>query len=206
MSTRLLLVRHAQTSEETRGRVHGRLDAGLSPDGRRQARALARELRATALDAVYTSPSRRAVETATPIAAAHELAPVADERLREIDFGDLEGRRFEDIERSHPDLYREWMTTPARVRFPAGESYRDLRRRALAAMGALRERHPGGTIAVVTHAGVVRALLAKCLAMPASAIFRLDVAHAAVSVVDWVDATPIVRAVNAGALDVGPAR
>jgi len=199
--TRLLLVRHAQASEETRGRCHGRLDAGLSPAGHLQAQTLARALRAADLAAVYTSPSRRAVQTATPLAAAHAMTPIADERLHEIDFGELEGRRYEDIERTHPDLYREWMTTPTSVRFPGGESYRHLRRRALAATGALRARHPGETIALVTHAGVVRALLADCLAMPASAIFRLDVAHAAVSVVDWIDATPVVRAVNAGGLD-----
>jgi alpha-ribazole phosphatase len=195
--TRLVLVRHAEPSEDARGRCHGRLDVRLSPCGRRQAERLAETLERSALSALYTSPSRRAVETAAPLAAGRALAPVVDERLREIDFGELEGRGYDEIASTHPELYRRWMTAPTRLRFPGGESYAGLRRRALAATAAILERHAGETVAVVSHAGVLRAILADSLAMPASAIFRLDVDYATISIIDWIDDTPLVRLLNA---------
>ncbi len=195
--TRLVLVRHAEPSEHVRGRCHGRLDVRLSPQGHRQAERLAGTLDRSGVVALYTSPSRRAVETAAPLAAACGLTPLLDERLAEIDFGELEGRGYDEIASSHPELYRRWMTAPARVRFPGGESYARLRRRVLAATAAILDRHPGQTVAVVSHAGALRAILADCLAMPASAIFRLEVGYATISVVDWIDATPLVRVVGA---------
>jgi broad specificity phosphatase PhoE len=187
-STRLLLIRHAEPQDDAHGRVYGRLDVGLSPRGREQARRLAAVLEP--VSAVYSSPRRRALETADPLA----VPVVVDERLREIDFGALEGRSYEDIQQEQPELFRHWMETPTEVDFPGGESYADVRTRAIDALGAIRGRHE--TAAIVAHGGVVRALLAHCLAMPDEAIFRIDVPYCSVSVVDWFGDTPLVRSVN----------
>lgn len=194
--TRLLLVRHSQPNEEARGRCYGTLDIGLSVRGQRRAQMLARTLDRIPLSAVYSSPRERAVETAAPLAAVHGLTPIVDEALREIDFGDFEGRSYEEIERGHPELYRQWMETPTLVQFPGGESYTTLRVRALAAMGAIRARHQGETAAVVSHGGVLRAMLAECLSMPDEAIFRLEQSYGAISIVDWIDSVPLVRLLN----------
>lgn len=192
--SRLVLVRHTEPEEDARGRCYGRLDVGLSPAGLEHAARLVEELAGFAPDAVYTSPRRRAIDTAGPIAAARGLAPVVDERLRELDFGDFEGRTYEEIERAEPELYRAWMDTPTEVRFPGGESYDDLRRRAVAACDAIRGRH--ATSLVVTHGGVVRAAVATWLELPAASIFRLDQSYGGVTVVDWLDGTPLVRVLN----------
>jgi alpha-ribazole phosphatase len=194
--TRLLLIRHARPSEEARGRCYGRLGTGLSAGGRRQARLLARALGGVPLAAVCSSPSRRAIETAAPLAALCQLKPIVDAALREIDFGDLEGHSYAEIERSHPQLYQQWMQAPASVQFPGGESYAALRLRALEAIGAIRARYRGQPTAVVTHGGIVRAILADCLAMPGRAIFNLDLSFGGVSIVDWIDGVPLVRLVN----------
>ena len=195
--TRLLLVRHAHPDEKAQGRCYGALDISLSSSGRLHARQLARRLGRIPLSAVYSSPLKRAVDTAAPIAAAHELTTTVDDDLREIDFGDFEGRSYAEIEQGHPEVYRQWMETPTLVQFPGGESYATVRRRAVGAMEALRERHRGGTIAVVSHGGVLRAMLAECLSMPDHAIFRLEQGYGSVSVVDWIDQAPLVRLVNA---------
>ena len=193
--TRLLLIRHGRPVDDARGRCYGRLDVGLSPEGLVEATALGRALRATA---VVSSPARRALETATALGE-----PEVDERLCELDFGELEGRTYEEIERERPELFAAWMRTPTVVRFPGGEGFEDLRRRAVAAATELRARHDGGTVAVVTHGGVVRALLADALGLPSAAIFRLDVGYARVSVVDWFDGdAPVVRLVNGAAADL----
>jgi alpha-ribazole phosphatase len=196
-TTRLLLIRHAQPDDEADGRCYGSLDIGLSSRGQWHAQLLARTLDRVPLAAVYTSPRSRALETAKPLAALHGLTAIVDEALREIDFGEFEGRRYDEIRLAAPDLYRTWMETPTRVRFPGGESYPLLRRRALAAMQAIRRRHTGDTAAIVSHGGILRAMLADCLAMPEEAIFRLDQSYGGLSVIDWLDATPLVRVVNA---------
>jgi alpha-ribazole phosphatase/probable phosphoglycerate mutase len=197
--TRLVLVRHAQPSDEVRGRCYGSLDVGLSPAGARQARTLARTLAPAALAALYSSPSIRALRTAAPLAAACGLEAVVLEDAREIDFGAFEGRPWDEIARSHPRVFERWMTAPTRVRFPGGESHALLRRRALGAMAQLVARHAGETAALVSHGGVLRVMLAACLRMPATAAFRLDLAYASISVIDWIDATPIVRLAGAPA-------
>jgi broad specificity phosphatase PhoE len=204
--TRLILIRHADPAEEARGRCYGTTDVALSPRGERRARHLAVMLRRMPIDAVYTSPSRRAVDTARLLAAAHDLTPMEFVDLREIDFGACEGRTYDEIAAEEPALFRIWMLTPTRVRFPGGESYGELRRRVLASVADLRRRHQAGTFAVVSHGGVVRAILADALAMSDEAVFRLDVRYGGVSIVEWHGSTPIVRLVNAPPAAVGSRR
>jgi broad specificity phosphatase PhoE len=196
-ATRLVLCRHGEPDHDFRGRCCGRLDLVLSAHGRQQANALAVRLSELPLAAVYASPARRALQTAHPIASAHGLSPIEHPALQELDFGELEGLTYDEIATRHPQLYATWMREPSRVSFPGGESYRDLRARVLTAAAELSERHRGATFAAVTHAGPIRALLASSLAMVDEAIFRLDQQHGAISIVDWLEDTPIVRVVNA---------
>ncbi|HXV33808.1 MAG TPA: histidine phosphatase family protein [Gaiellaceae bacterium] len=196
-ATRLVLVRHAETDSSLRGRCYGRLDVPLSEEGHRQARGLGTALRAIPLTAVYSSPLARALATAAPIAAGRGLEPVAVDDLREIDFGELEGLGYDEIRDSRPELFHRWMETPASVSFPGGESFGDLRRRVLVAVGAVVERHAGEAVAVVAHGGVTRVVLADALGLADGAVFRLDQAHGGVSVVDRLSGGAIVRVVNA---------
>jgi broad specificity phosphatase PhoE len=196
-ATRVVLVRHAETEESARGRCYGRLDVQLSPLGLRQAQALAASLADIALAAVYASRLSRALDTARPIAAAQGLEPVVLAALGELDFGEVEGLSYDEIEAERPELFRAWMDDPARVIFPGGESLADLRARVLPALAELRARHDREAVAVVAHGGVVRVVLAEALGLEDGALFRLDQAAGGVSVVDWLDEVPLVRVVNA---------
>jgi broad specificity phosphatase PhoE len=196
-ATRLLLIRHLEPDRSVHGRAYGSLDAPLSALALEQAAKLAQALDGLRLDAVYTSPLRRALETATALAAQRKLAPIAHEGLREIDFGEIEGSRYEEIEKGRPDLFRSWMADPTGVSFPGGESFADLRLRVLGAAEEIRARHRGRGVALVAHGGVTRAIIAASLSMPDEAVFRLDQAYGAVSVVDWLGETPILRVLNA---------
>jgi alpha-ribazole phosphatase len=194
--SRLVLIRHGEPDESVRGRSYGSLDVPLSAAGRQQAEALVHVLESVEIDAVFTSPLRRARETAAPLARARQLEPVAHEGLRELSFGELEGRTYADIEHELPEVYESWMTDPTRTRFPGGEAFADLRERALAAAAEIRALHD--TAAVVAHGGVTRAILAEALAMPDDEIFRLDQPYGAISVVDWISGAAVVRGVNLG--------
>ena len=193
---RLVLVRHAETDTSTRGRCYGSLDVGLSPIGRSQCESLARALMPETISTIVTSPRVRAVETATAIAEPHGVAVRVDVDLQELDFGELEGRTYDEIAESLPDLYAEWMTQPTRVRFPGGESYADLANRAARAVRSLRGELDGRTAVAVTHGGVIRSVLSAVLGIPADRIFRIAVDPASLSIVEWVEGTPVVRVVN----------
>ena len=188
--SRLILVRHAEPTEDARGRCYGTLDLELSARGRAQASALAERLAWEQFDCVYSSPRRRALQTAA--ALAYPVVP--DERLCELDFGDFEGRAYEEIERDEPALFAQWMDAPTTVRFPNGESYADLRARTTAALDDVRARVESAI--VVTHGGVIRAGLAAWLELPDHAIFRLDQRYCGVTVVEWLGDEPVVRSVN----------
>ena len=192
--SRLVLIRHAEPDEAALGRSYGRLDVPLSPAGHDHARAIADALAEVRLDAVVASPLRRALDTAAPLAHARNLEPIVHEGLRELSFGAVEGATYDEIEREHPELFESWMNDPTGTRFPQGESFPDLRERALAAAAEIRSEHESA--AIVAHGGVTRTILAAALEMPDHAIFRLDQPFGAISIVDWLDGSAVVRGVN----------
>lgn len=147
MTLRLWLVRHGATDWSDRGRLNGRTDLPLNARGRRQAAALATRLAGRAWAGVWTSDLRRAAETARLAAPGARAEP----RLREIDFGALEGRPWQALERH----VREALVAFEGFRAPAGESTEEVRARVL---GFLSELAPGDHL-VFTHGGVIRALL-----------------------------------------------
>ena len=104
--SRLILVRHCEPEDDARGLCYGRLDIGLSDAGREHAQRLAAGLARLEWDAVYASPRVRARETAHAVAGARDV--LVDEGLRELDFGELEGRSYDEIAASDPEESREW--------------------------------------------------------------------------------------------------
>lgn len=192
----LVLVRHAEPTEDVHGRCYGRLDVPLSGRGRAQGRRLAAALSGEPVTAIVSSPRLRARKTAQAIAEPHGLAVAVVEELRELDFGELEGRTYEEIAASRPELFERWMRAPTSVRFPGGESYEDLHARAIDAISLLRASYHSLLVVAVTHAGVVRAVLADALGMPADRVFRLAVDTASITRVEWQQDLPIVRSVN----------
>lgn len=197
MVTRLVLCRHGEPDASVHGRICGSLDVGLSPRGVRQAKLFAAALAPGPLAAVYSSPLKRALDTARVVAADHALRPVQLAALREVDFGAFEGLTHEEAAARYPRVFRSWMDEPARVRFPGGESYADVRVRAASALAEIEARSRGRATAIVAHGGLIRAVLAICLEISDEASFRLDHGYGRLSVVDWLDGTPLVRLVNA---------
>jgi ribonuclease H / adenosylcobalamin/alpha-ribazole phosphatase len=194
--TRLYLIRHCSTLESARGRCIGRTDVPLSAAGIDCAKRLGRSLEPAGLSAIYSSPLQRARATAAPIAAAADREVVIAGGLMEVDFGSLEGRTFDEIAATDPGLHERWMTSPTQVAFPGGESYADLKARAVAALNVIINRNRGAAIAVVSHGGPIRAFLADLLEMPDDAAFRLEIDHGGVAEVDWIGDRPILSCLN----------
>lgn len=154
----LFLIRHALTPH-TGDKLSGWMPGiSLSDEGRRQVAALVERMRPVKLDAVYASPLERTVETARPLAASKGLRVRVREALGEVRYGDWEGKRLRVLAKTK--LWRQVMARPSEVRFPGGETIRETQARAVAAIEELRAAHPNQAVAVVSHADVIRLLLA----------------------------------------------
>ena len=194
---RVWLIRHGEPVAEARGRCYGSLDFGLSETGRGQMKRVADYVRSEPISAVYASPRSRALEGAKILAAAVSAAilEVADD-LREMDFGEFEGLTYDEISARNPELYRLWMENPTEVLFPNGESFPEMRDRVLRAFDAIERKHDGQAVALVTHGGVNRILLADALQIPDNCIFRLAQEYAAINLIEFIQGLPVVRLLN----------
>jgi broad specificity phosphatase PhoE len=112
-------------------------------------------------------------------------------------FGDFEGRTYDDIAATHSKLYRQWMETPAEVRFPNGENFAQMRVRVLDAYRRLLARRHDQTVGIIAHGGVIRIILADALGIPDANIFRVAQRYAALNLIRYFDGYPSIELVNA---------
>src|SRR5579863_3563976 len=125
--TVLWLLRHPEPEASARGRCYGSLDVALSPEGIRQARSVADRLAQEIFTAIYTSPRQRCTQAAQILAAGRTCPVETMPALRELDFGEFEGRTYDEIAATYPGLYQRWMERPTETQFPGGESFLDMR-------------------------------------------------------------------------------
>ncbi len=191
----ILLIRHAVT-DLTGKQLYGRSEGvGLSEEGRDQAESLAERLRPVRLTALYSSPLERCLETAAPILEGRRLKARRLEGVLEIDYGDLTGRTFAALRRQ-----KRWRAIrglqPSAVRFPGGESLADAQARAVEAVMEVAERHPRGTVGIVSHGDVISLALAYFAGVHVDLYRRLEVSPASVSALTLEDGIPRIRRVN----------
>jgi broad specificity phosphatase PhoE/ribonuclease HI len=195
--TALLLLRHAQTAMSVERRFSGVGDPPLTPYGEEQAAALAARVAAMPgpFAAVWSSPLRRALRTASLVADALGLEVRVDERLRETDFGDWEGLTFGEIQSRDGDTLTAWLgdqDLPA----PGGESFAATTRRVRQVRDAVLAEHPGENVVVVSHVTPVKVMLRLALDAP-SVVYRLHLDLASISQAEWYpDGNAVVRRVN----------
>ena len=153
--TELVLIRHGETDMNRELRFQGQVNVGLNEVGHEQARRLAARMAGEKADAVYVSDLLRACQTAEPIAGGLAVPYVTESGLREQNFGRVDGMRVEDIQRDHPEAWAGWLRFEEDFAMPEGESTRDFHARVMAAVQRLVAAHPGETVVVVTHGGVL---------------------------------------------------
>jgi broad specificity phosphatase PhoE len=163
----IYLVRHAENRANVeRLMSHKVIDYSLTDLGREQAEALGRWFLDRALDAVYTSPLKRARETAEQIAAATGAPIVEAEPLRELDVGRLDGSGDDASWAVHDELVARWRTGDWEARFPGGESYREAYDRLAGFLSEVAASHPEGDVAAVGHGGLFSTVLPRLCAIP----------------------------------------
>lgn len=190
----LLLVRHALTAH-TGDRLSGWLPGiDLSEDGRGQVESLVERLRPIRLAAVYSSPIDRTMQTARPLAASKRLRVRRAPGLGEVRYGEWEGKRLSSLAKTK--LWQQVQAWPSRARFPGGETLRETQGRAVLAVEKIAAAHPRGTVAAVTHADVIKLLVAHYAGVHVDLFQRFMVSPASVSALYIGRRGPAVLTVN----------
>jgi broad specificity phosphatase PhoE len=194
---RLILVRHGETDSNKASLALGRADIELNETGRWQAQRLADALQTEPIAAVYSSPLRRALDTARAIAERHDLAVEVDEDLIEMDIGEMEGLTFQQVRERHPQFVQAWLGSGAAYQpMPGGESLLDVQERAWRALERICGSGERETVVVVAHNFVILTILCRVLGLELAEFRRLRHSVAAVSVLNVHDGQIMVLRLN----------
>jgi broad specificity phosphatase PhoE len=175
----VFLLRHGETPWNKLGRIMGRTQVPLGADGIQQIQKIVPLIATLELDAIYTSPLRRAVQTAKLVATGTKLPISKSEGLTEIAFGEWTGRHFDEL--IDNELYRRFIKSPATTLLPGGETISDVQRRGLKVIDEAAQKVPGGRFLFVSHGDVIRAILCHYMKLPLNEYRRLRVDNGSLS-------------------------
>jgi len=186
---KLYLVRHTRLSID-HGICYGQADVDVAPSFHDELRSIKAKLAEIEFDALYCSPLQRCLKLAEVIAPGRAIA---DDRLKELHFGDWELQRWDDIPR---DQFDRWADNYASLSPPNGETFTELHGRARHFVEEIKTIHDGRNILVVAHGGWIRALLADVLNMPLKGLFRFEVDYGSVTQLKFEGEIPRIGFVN----------
>lgn len=163
MTLNLYLLRHGETEASKTGGFCGELNPDLTAEGQAMAQAFARHYGSLPWQAVYASPMARTQATAHPLCAATGLEPQLRDGLKEIRYGQWEGKTAAAVAQHDPDIYERWLTEPAWNAPPEGETSVQIASRAALVLAEIEATHPHGNVLVVSHKATIRIMLCSLL-------------------------------------------
>jgi len=172
--TIVYLIRHGETDWNIQGRYQGQADPPLNSAGIAQSEELAALLAGEKIDLIYSSPLKRALQTAEILSRRLSVEVILDPRLVEIHQGDWQTRLRSEIEVLYPKLLNDWETSPWEVSPPGGESLAEVQRRVKAAMDDILEHHPRQRIAIVSHRIPIALIKVKYRGMDKETVRKID--------------------------------
>ncbi len=194
---RLFLVRHGETESNRLNLALGRDDVPLNERGLWQAQRVGRALEHEPLAAVYSSPLRRTLDTASAVAKPHGLVVQTEQGLIEMDIGEVDGLTLAEVGSRYPDLLQAWVSEDGpRQPMPGGECLVDVQERAWGTVQELAARHGDEAVAAVTHNFVILSVLVRALGIGLAQFRRLRHSVGAVSVVDFLPARVVLVRMN----------
>lgn len=192
---KLFLVRHGETVWNSERRYIGRTDLSLSAKGKEQALSLARRFSSEKIEAIYTSPLKRAVETAKIIGEKVGLEPVILSELIEVDFGEWEGLTYEEIKQKFGGLIDRWLFSPSKVEIPSGEEWESVTKRVKHFLKQMAQR-PEKTALAITHGGVIKTIIGLILDHQRVPFASFLISNSSVSAIGFADGRPYLLYLN----------
>lgn len=193
---RVYLMRHGETANAHQICMNGHFDVALSDTGMEQSRQLAQALQNQPLRAVYSSDLQRTYQGARLIAEPHGLEPVTYPELRELSFGEWEGKSIEELSELFPGEMNKRLKQTELFRADGGETFQELHDRVIPKFMEITSRHPNDAIALVCHGGINRTIIAHLLGIPIANLFRTSQHFAAVNIIQFYEDQTLVELLN----------
>jgi broad specificity phosphatase PhoE len=194
--SRLLLVRHGETEMNSALRYWGKTDVNLGAAGLQQAGCLRRRFEPEKISRIYSSSMKRAMLTAQTIASGRSLDITGCDELREIDFGQIEGLDYSQVQAQFPHVARMWAERDPELVYPEGESLAQLDARISVFIQRLAKHGEDDTLLIVAHSGVLRSLICLLLELESSCRWKIRLDLASLSIVDTYPGTAILSLLN----------
>jgi broad specificity phosphatase PhoE len=183
---KLILARHGETLWNVEKIYRGRTDVNLDEVGIKQAELLGKYLSNYGLEAIYSSPLRRALDTANIIASYQKVGVQVAEGLIDFDYGEWQSLSEQDAQRLYPTLHDEWHNNPHKVRMPGGESLEDVRRRAIKVINDVIAKYQGSVV-LVSHRVVNKVLICSLLGLDNSYFWNIKQDVGGITIFNYVD-------------------
>lgn len=181
MAARIMLIRHGKTDWNREPRIQGgSSDTPLNREGRQQAENMASRLSKRSIQVIYSSPQKRALETARIIAHYHNIEVVVERSLREIEAGEMEGMTSAELGVRFSEILTQ---DGISYRVPGGESLKDLQQRSWGLIQQINHKHEGELV-VVSHYFSILTIICSTLALPLSYIIRFRLSTGSISIVN----------------------
>lgn len=184
--TRIILVRHGETSYNKEHRYQGNKDIPLNETGIKQAELLAQSLKDVPIDIFISSPLQRAYVTTQKVAEMHGMnIEYTDPRLKEIDFGDWTGQYIDDLQKNYPEQFAVWKKKPWLTIMPNGESLQDMQDRGRAALNDIVAKYPGKTVFVGAHSVLNTVVICSVLNISLEHFLQIPQSNTCVNVLEY---------------------
>jgi broad specificity phosphatase PhoE len=170
--TEIILARHGETEWNVGEIFRGRIDVELNETGIKQAELLAKYLSDINIEAIYSSPLQRALDTAKAIARYHKLEIGLSRGLLDFDFGQWQGLSRQEVMAKYGEVYADWLNHPERLKMPGGESLDDVKQRAMLVVDEVIAKHKG-TVVLVSHRVVNKVLICALLGLDNSHFWNI---------------------------------
>jgi probable phosphoglycerate mutase len=186
MSLKIYFLRHGETTYSQTGGYCGALDPELTAEGHEMARAFAEAYQSMSWNAVYCSPMKRTIATAKPLCDAVGLTAQLRDGLKEIHYGEWEGRTPADVKANFSEDYVQWLTEPAWNPPTGGETAVQIASRASLVITEIQQNCADGNVLVVSHKATIRVLLCSLLGIDLGRYRdRIDMPAASISIVKF---------------------
>jgi len=193
--TELILARHGETTWNVEKVFRGRADVDLDKVGLKQAELLGKYLSNWELEAIYSSPLKRALDTANTVARWQTVAVRIAEGLTDFNYGEWQLLPEQEVQKLYPALLNEWHSNPQKVKMPHGESLEDVTRRAVEVVNDILPRHRGNVL-FVSHRVVIKVLICHLLGLDNSHFWNIRQDVCGITTFDYVDGRFILTGHN----------
>ncbi len=188
----IYLIRHAETVMNKEMRFSGILDCELSEQGYEQLKHLKQKMQEYDIQQCYCSPLKRAYLTAKSFFDN----PVKVENLHEMNFGDIDGMKFTDVEKNFPSLAKDMLSEKREFEFPNGESREQLRKRATQAFNDILAKDTNDSIAIVSHSCVIRAIISQEMVGDYSFSWKIQIGNCSITKLQKYSNSTILNFLN----------